>query len=182
VAPVALTKTSVVTMRRAIEAAGRILTLFSSARFRPTGEEILRNLGAGAANTRRLGRGSQCPGLSNFCSFLHPLWQAPSVRETLRSSAQGPVRSPTSEPSRPHASRPDRPVVLVVDDDTAVRDALRLVLDEEYTVMEAAHGRTALTLVLAQRVDVVLLDILMPDVDGLEILQELKALAPDLPI
>ena len=72
--------------------------------------------------------------------------------------------------------------MLVVDDDAGVRDALRLVLDEEYTVVDAAHGRTALALVLVQRVDLVLLDILMPDVDGLEILQELKALMPDLPV
>ena len=72
--------------------------------------------------------------------------------------------------------------MLVVDDDDGVREALRLVLDAEYTVVDAAHGRAALALVLAQRVDLVLLDILMPDVDGLEILQELKALAPDLPV
>jgi DNA-binding response OmpR family regulator len=72
--------------------------------------------------------------------------------------------------------------VLVVDDDAGVRESLRLVLDEEFVVVDAAHGRTALALVSAQGVDLVLLDILMPDVDGLEILQELKALAPDLPV
>jgi DNA-binding response OmpR family regulator len=114
--------------------------------------------------------------------FLRFLWQARAVRETLRPSGPGPVTPPTSAPSRPHASHPDRPVVLVVDDDAAVREMLRLVLDEEYAVLDAANGRTALALVLAQRVDLVLLDILMPDVDGLEILQELKALAPDLPV
>src|SRR2546428_5264558 len=75
-----------------------------------------------------------------------------------------------------------RAVVLVVDDDEAVRDALHLVLDEEYAVIEAAHGRAALDQMLAQPVDLVLLDILMPDVDGLEILQELKALEPNLPV
>src|SRR5206468_5185801 len=63
-----------------------------------------------------------------------------------------------------------------------LRDALHLILDEEYAVVEAAHGRTALSMVRSERVDVVLLDILMPDVDGLEILQELKALEPDLPV
>ena len=104
------------------------------------------------------------------------------MRRTQTSSAPGPVTQPAPEPSQPHASRSDRPVVLVVDDDAGVREALRLVLDEEYTVVDAAHGRTALALVLGQGVDLVLLDILMPDVDGLEILQELKALAPDLPV
>jgi DNA-binding response OmpR family regulator len=112
---------------------------------------------------------------------LQFLCQAPSVHETFGSSAHVPVTRRSSEPSR-HASLADRPVVLVVDDDASVREALRLVLDEAYTVVDAAHGRTALALVLAQRVDLVLLDILMPDVDGLEILQELKTLAPDLPV
>jgi FixJ family two-component response regulator/AraC-like DNA-binding protein len=73
-------------------------------------------------------------------------------------------------------------VVLVVDDDAAVREALHLLLDEQYVVMEAAHGLTALSLVRAERVDLILLDILMPEIDGLEILQELKTVEPDLPV
>ena len=72
--------------------------------------------------------------------------------------------------------------MLVVDDDAAVRGALHLVLGEQYAVLDAPHGRTALGMVRAERVDLVLLDILMPEVDGLEILQELKALEPDLPV
>jgi CheY-like chemotaxis protein/AraC-like DNA-binding protein len=72
--------------------------------------------------------------------------------------------------------------VLVVDDDAGVRDALRLVLGDDYTVLEATHGRAAIDLVRARPIDLVILDILMPDVDGLEVLQELKALAPDLPV
>jgi CheY-like chemotaxis protein/AraC-like DNA-binding protein len=76
----------------------------------------------------------------------------------------------------------ERPVVLVVDDDDGVREALHLVIDAEFEVVIATHGRAALGAVRAQRVDLVLLDILMPDVDGLEILQEIKALKPDLPV
>jgi FixJ family two-component response regulator/AraC-like DNA-binding protein len=80
------------------------------------------------------------------------------------------------------ASAHDRPVVLVVDDDAGIREGLRFVLDEHYAVLDAPHGRSALNIVRAERVDLVLLDILMPEVDGLEILQELKALEPDLPV
>ena len=75
-----------------------------------------------------------------------------------------------------------RPVVLIVDDDAGIRDALRFALDESYAVLDAPHGRSALDIVRTERVDLVLLDILMPEVDGLEILQELKALEPDLPV
>ena len=73
-------------------------------------------------------------------------------------------------------------MVLVVDDDAGVREGLRFALDEHYTVLDAPQGRSALSIVQTERVDLVLLDILMPEVDGLEILQELKTLDPDLPV
>ena len=94
-----------------------------------------------------------------------------------RGHAEVPA-APKDVEARPH----DRPVVLVVDDDAGVREGLRFALDEHYAVLDAPHGRSALSIVRAERVDVVLLDILMPEVDGLEILQELKALEPDLPV
>lgn len=83
---------------------------------------------------------------------------------------------------REASGSPARSVVLVVDDDAAVREALHLILDDDYLVLDAAHGRTALSMVAVTRVDLVLLDILLPEIDGLEILQELKAIEPDLPV
>jgi CheY-like chemotaxis protein/AraC-like DNA-binding protein len=82
----------------------------------------------------------------------------------------------------PQVGLKPRGVVLVVDDDAGVREALHLILDDEYAVLDATHGRTALAIVQARRVDLVLLDVLMPEVDGIEILQELKAVEPDLPV
>ena len=96
-----------------------------------------------------------------------------------RHSESSPVHDVGEGPRSPIA---DRAVVLVVDDDAAVRDALHLALDREYAVMDAPHGRAALSMVRSERVDLILLDILMPEIDGLEILQELKALEPDLPV
>ena len=116
--------------------------------------------------------------------------QALGVR-THRDHAQVPVVSKEAheildavdrETSLPDASPSGRPVVLIVDDDAGVREALRFALDEHYTVLDAPHGRSGMAMVRAERVDLVLLDILMPEVDGLEILQELKALDPDLPV
>src|SRR5712664_104212 len=87
------------------------------------------------------------------------LWQARAVRRPLQTfPAKAELKDDAPSPPR------ERAVVLVVDDDDAVRDALHLVLDEEYAVIEAAHGRAALDQMLAQPVDLVLLDILMPDV------------------
>jgi DNA-binding NtrC family response regulator len=75
-----------------------------------------------------------------------------------------------------------KPVVLVVDDDAGVRASIRVVLDPEYEVVEASGGATARRLVESQPVDAVVLDLLLPEVDGLEVLQELRAIAPSLPI
>lgn len=72
--------------------------------------------------------------------------------------------------------------MLVVDDDAGVREALHLILDGEYAVLDAADGRSALNTVHSRHVSLVILDILLPDVDGIEILQELRTIAPRLPI
>src|SRR2546430_7759697 len=61
-----------------------------------------------------------------------------------------------------------RPRVLAVDDDRSILEALRLILEERYDVLEARNGDTALTLVQSQPVDLVLLDILIEGIDRSE--------------
>jgi DNA-binding NtrC family response regulator len=79
--------------------------------------------------------------------------------------------------SRPAESAPElRPVVLVVDDDPGLREAFRLILDEEYEVVEAADGPRALEIVRSSPIDLVLLDIRLPDMDGIEVLERVKAM------
>src|SRR6266498_633531 len=64
--------------------------------------------------------------------------------------------------------------VLVVDDDPGIRDALRMILEYEgYQVATAADGKIALATLEADRIDAVLLDIKMPGMDGLEILDHI---------
>jgi two-component system, OmpR family, response regulator MprA len=62
------------------------------------------------------------------------------------------------------------PSVLVVDDEPAVRDALERVLRHEgFDVRTAADGRQAMVAQAGERADAVLLDVLMPGIDGLEV-------------
>ena len=69
-----------------------------------------------------------------------------------------------------HRYRLDRPV-LVVDDDEMMRTQLRRILEAEgYAVVEAAHGRAALQAMQQSSPGVILLDLLMPDMDGFEFL------------
>jgi two-component system, NtrC family, response regulator AtoC len=68
-----------------------------------------------------------------------------------------------------------RPVVLVVDDDTGLRESFRLILEDEYDVLEAADGAQALETLRTTQVDLVLLDIRLPDIDGIAVLEQIKA-------
>jgi DNA-binding NarL/FixJ family response regulator len=72
--------------------------------------------------------------------------------------------------------------VLIVDDHPVVRDGLRGVLDGEpdmQVVGEAGHGAEALARVRAAGVDVVLMDLRMPTMGGVEAIGELRRIAPD---
>jgi len=73
--------------------------------------------------------------------------------------------------------RPQR--VLVVDDDATVADVLSRYLEREGFVVEAmADGREALDRALADPPDLVVLDLMLPGMDGLEVCRRLRALAP----
>lgn len=68
--------------------------------------------------------------------------------------------------------------ILVVDDDTAIREALKDVLAEAgYEVVVAADGREAMRL-MTPRPALMLLDLMMPDLDGWELMDELGRTAP----
>lgn len=75
------------------------------------------------------------------------------------------------------------PTILIVEDDAPIRrglcDALKF---HGHTVRDAADGRAGLDAALATDIDLVILDILMPRVDGLTVLRELRQIKPALPI
>jgi len=69
-----------------------------------------------------------------------------------------------------------RALVLIVDDDLANRALLRRALDREgFATMGAANGREALELIAQHPIDVVLMDVSMPILNGFEALQEIRA-------
>ncbi len=75
------------------------------------------------------------------------------------------------------------PTILVVDDNKAILDFLVLLLSkQQFAAIGASSGRQCLQIVQSRHVDLVILDVMMPVMDGLEVCQELKKLAPSIPI
>lgn len=72
--------------------------------------------------------------------------------------------------------------VLVVDDELGPRESLRMLLKPLYTVETAESGRVALEQLPQVRPDLVILDIKMPDMDGLEVLRRIKAADPSIEV
>ncbi len=74
------------------------------------------------------------------------------------------------------------PTILLVDDEDSVRKVLAFPLERDgYVVVQAADGEEALERFAAQRIDLVVLDIMLPKLDGLEVCKRLRA-ASSVPI
>ena len=75
------------------------------------------------------------------------------------------------------------PSILIIDDDDNLRDALRRTLHKEgYTIIEASEGGRGLRQLAHSQVDLILLDMFMPDKDGLETIVELRRTHPGIKI
>ncbi|HEY8159007.1 MAG TPA: response regulator [Methylobacter sp.] len=66
--------------------------------------------------------------------------------------------------------------ILVIDDDPAVRAAFKLILEDDFLVREAESGLQGIEMTLAERPDLIFLDLRMPGIDGVEVLRRLKAI------
>ena len=73
--------------------------------------------------------------------------------------------------------------VLLVDDDEAILEMYGFFLEERgHKVLRAMNGKEALAHFESQKIDIIFLDVLMPQKDGLETLFELRTRFPDLPV
>ena len=64
--------------------------------------------------------------------------------------------------------------ILIADDDKNVVNIIRYSIDDQYEILEAANGKEALGMVFARSPDILVLDIMMPEMDGYMVCKELK--------
>src|SRR5215212_4587210 len=76
-----------------------------------------------------------------------------------------------------------KPRILVIDDEAAIRDSLKMTLEYEgYDFIGAATGQEGLTLAERDSPDLVLLDVKMPGMDGIDVLERLRSMNDQLPV
>ena len=77
-----------------------------------------------------------------------------------------------------------RPTVLAVDDTPENLDVVKGILSDDYHIKVAVNGHIALKIAQSQSPDLILLDIMMPEIDGYEVCRQLKAdpVTKDIPV
>ncbi len=73
----------------------------------------------------------------------------------------------------------NRATILVVDDEYGVRQSFHMVLKDEYNILLAGTGEEAIDIFTKSPVDLILLDILLPDINGIDLLERFKELDPN---
>jgi DNA-binding response OmpR family regulator len=96
----------------------------------------------------------------------------PEQEYSLRASENG--TDLTLENSITRNTGPGLPVLLLVEDNEDVRDYVKSILEAEYQILEAENGKTGLALALETIPDLVISDVMMPEMDGYELSEALK--------
>jgi len=72
--------------------------------------------------------------------------------------------------------------ILVVDDESGIRESIRMILKPNYDVYTAANGSEALQCIQKDKIDIVTLDLRMPGLSGIEVLKEIKKSNADIEV
>lgn len=76
----------------------------------------------------------------------------------------------------------DRPTVLIIDDEPGFLESLYIILRNDYNVMTAKDGRTALSIIDSIPVSLILIDLQMPGMTGIQLLQKIREMDNDTPV
>ena len=80
------------------------------------------------------------------------------------------------------STRSKKPTILICDDEEGIRESFKLILDDQYTLKFAANGLEALDMLKTLSPSLMMLDIKMPKMHGMDILKQVKKLKPSLPV
>ena len=75
-----------------------------------------------------------------------------------------------------------KPVILICDDEEGIRESFNVILSDDYQLKFATNGLEAIETLKTLSPDLMMLDIKMPKMNGMEILKQVKKLKPSLPV
>ncbi len=75
-----------------------------------------------------------------------------------------------------------KPTLLICDDEEGIRESFKLILEDSYNLRFAINGVEALEMLKTFTPDLMLLDIKMPKMHGMDILKQIKIIKPELPV
>jgi CheY-like chemotaxis protein/AraC-like DNA-binding protein len=107
-------------------------------------------------------------------TILNEAQKEPMILEELLAEPVEEQQAVDLTENKPEVSVTDRASVLIADDDKAIRQYLQQMLKDKYDVMEAENGQEALTMVQTKFPDLVISDIRMDGMDGIELCREIK--------
>lgn len=159
----------------------------STRRYRGTGlglalvKEMTERMGGAVSVDSEPGRGTtmkiRLP-LSDQRPVPEEVGEEPDVIEAIHRMAerQGGLQleSPVEPPDPNVADGEERPLVLVVEDEPDMRRYLCDILERDYRVVQARDGREGLSLALERDPDLILLDLMLPEMDGLEVCRRIR--------
>jgi two-component system sensor histidine kinase/response regulator len=87
-----------------------------------------------------------------------------------------------AEPPHPAAKESRRRTLLIVDDELGLRQSLKLIFKNDYELLLAENGPTAIEIAHKQKIDAAILDIRMENMSGIDVLQGLKAVDPHIEV
>lgn len=122
-------------------------------------------------------------GMTRFLLRFPPM-ELPSVQDSeaehvavdgSASPTPAPADADVPMPSPEEFAESSKPIVLIVDDEAAMRDLLSDTMEPHYRVVVAGNGRQALEIMKMKRPSIVISDIIMPEMDGFSLARELKS-------
>lgn len=101
--------------------------------------------------------------------------QRNQAMDTLKEGALMEADQESLKTYLPELEKTEKEVVLIIDDNQDVRDYVKMLLGEEYLVIEAANGKEGLKMALKYVPDAIICDVMMPIMNGMECCRHLKS-------
>ncbi|MCS7181151.1 MAG: response regulator, partial [bacterium] len=84
--------------------------------------------------------------------------------------------------SKENSNNQEKETILIIDDELGPRESLRFIFKDKYNVITAESGSKGIEIVKSRKVDIIILDLKMPDKNGIETLEEIRKYDENVPI